>query len=253
VTRPLLVNFARAPGATAAGDQRPVLLCLPQAGSGCGQFRCWQRLAGQAVTVIGVQLPGREERWLDPLAESVDEVTAAVAGGLPAVPVVVYGHSFGGLLGYEIARRLGLLGRPPRALVVAACGSPSRWVGAGRDLLNDEAEQARLLAANGVDSADLDADLRELAAETLRADALLSMTFRLSARPQVDCEIHAWGGDADGVVTASQVGEWRGYSSADVHVETFPGGHQFAFEHVDEIVPRLVRLCISGTPLKEGA
>jgi surfactin synthase thioesterase subunit len=257
VTRPLLVNFARARGGPAdemaADDQRPVLLCLPQAGSGCGQFRYWQRLAGQAVTVIGVQLPGREERWLDPMPESVDEVTGAVAGALPSVPVVVYGHSFGGLLGYEIARRLCLIGRPPRALVVAACGAPGRWAGAGRDLLSDEAEQARLLAANGVDLAGLDDDLREFAAQALRADALLSTTFRLPARPRVDCEIHAWAGAGDDIITASQIGEWRDYSSAAVHVETFDGGHQFAFEQVAEIVPRLVRLCTSGTQLANGA
>jgi surfactin synthase thioesterase subunit len=120
-------------------------------------------------------------------------------------------------------------------------------------LFNDEAEQARLLGANGVDWADLDEDLREIAAETLRADALLSMTFRLSAHPQVGCAIHAWGGDADDIVAVSRLAEWRDYSSADVHVETFPGGHQFAFEQADEIVPRLVRLCMSSTPLKEGA
>lgn len=257
MTRSLLVNFARTTGTAAAGtvteDQRPVLLCLPQAGSGCGHFRSWQRLAGEAVTVLGVQLPGREERWLDPPPESVAEVTAAVAAALPAVPVVVYGHSLGGLLGYEIARRLGDLDRWPRALVVAACRSPRRWVGAGRDLLNDETEQARLLAASGINVPGLDEDLRELAAERLRADAQLSMTFRLPAQPQVGCEIYAWGGDADDIVTASQLDEWRDYGIQGAHCETFAGGHQFPFEHADEIVPRLVRLCASGARAGERA
>lgn len=255
MARSLLVNLARTAGTaavgTVTGDQRPILLCLPQAGSGCGQFRSWQQLAGEAVTVLGVQLPGREERWLDPPPESVDEVTADVAAALPAVPIVVYGHSLGGLLGYEITRRLGGLGRWPRALVVAACRSPRRWVGAGRDLLNDETEQARLLAASGMNGPGLDEDLRALAAETLRADARLSMTFRLPAQPKVGCEIYAWGGGADGIVTASQLDEWREYGTDDVHSETFAGGHQFPFEHAGEIVPRLVRLCASGARAAE--
>src|SRR5688500_2256798 len=116
---------------------RPVLLCLPQAGAGCGQFRPWQRHLGTDLSVVGVQLPGREARWADPEPSDVEEVVAGVTRELvaalpPNQPIVIYGHSFGGLLGYEITRRLGTAyGRWPNTLVVAACRPPHMWVGAG--------------------------------------------------------------------------------------------------------------------------
>ncbi|MFC7648963.1 thioesterase II family protein [Streptosporangium lutulentum] len=125
MSRPWLVSWLPEP------YTRPTLLCLPQAGAGCGQFRPWQDALGTEVSVVGVQLPGRENRFTDPPAHSVGEVVDAVvaelAGALtPGLPLVVFGNSFGGLLGYEITRRLGYHhDRWPDALVVAACRPPA--------------------------------------------------------------------------------------------------------------------------------
>jgi surfactin synthase thioesterase subunit len=229
----------------AARSDAAVLLCLPQAGAGAGQFQPWQRLAGAGVLVVGVQLPGREGRWREPPAMSMGEIvngTVAELATAGARPLVVYGQSFGGLLGYEVARRLGqLCGMWPRALVVAACRPPNRWVGAGRALFNDEAELSRLLAG-GLDASELDEDSRALMLDTLRQDARLSMSFTLAADPVLHCPIHAWGGSCDQTVTSEQLDEWSRFSSIGLHRATFPGGHQFAAQHTEQVVARLVSL-----------
>src|SRR6266542_1362345 len=82
-------------------DRCPVLLCVPPAGAGCAQVRSWQAALGGGVSVIGVQLPGRENRWADPdpssMSGAVDAVVAEVAELVAANhPIVVFGHSFGG-------------------------------------------------------------------------------------------------------------------------------------------------------------
>lgn len=243
MSRPWLVSWRPAP------YTRPTLLCLPQAGAGCGQFRPWQDALGTEVSVVGVQLPGRENRFTDPPARSVEEVVGAVVAELaaalpPGLPLVVFGNSFGGLLGYEIARALGRRhGHWPDALVVAACRPPGMWSGAGRGLVESEEELARLLAARGLGEDELDEDSRELALEILRQDARLSLTYTHDGGG-VPCPVEAWGGEADETVTPDQLGGWRDHADGGFRRRLFPGGHYFSLERPGAILPLLRALLL---------
>ncbi|MFC4061508.1 thioesterase II family protein [Planomonospora corallina] len=243
MSRPWLVSW---PPPSGAAPPRPTLLCLPQAGAGCGQFRSWQDALGPEVSVVGVQLPGRENRFTDPPARTVEEVVGAVVAELAGVagsgvPLVVFGNSFGGLLGYEITRALGgRYGRAPDALVVAACRPPGMWTGAGRGLTEGEDELARLLAARGLGDDDLDEDSRELALEVLRHDARLSLTYTHDAAAGgAPCPVEAWGGRDDGTVTPEQLAGWREHAAAGFRRRLFPGGHYFCLERPGAVLPLL--------------
>ena len=225
--------------------RNPMLLCVPPAGAGCGQFRSWQTELGGDVSVVGVQLPGRENRWADPEASTVDEAVAAIVAELaelvpPDHPIVVFGHSFGALLGYEIAKRLWRdRGRWPGALVVAGCRPPWMWVGAGRGLVDDAEELTRLLDARGLDPADLDDDTRDLLVDVLRRDARLSLSYADRDQILLGCPLEAWGGDADTTVTTEQVAGWRGYAGEDFVARTFTGGHYFCLDDPRQAVALL--------------
>lgn len=216
--------------------ERPLLLCLPPAGAGCGQFREWQEALGDEFAVVGVQLPGREERWADPEPASVGEVVAGVTAEVSALvpaehPLMIYGHSFGGLLGYEIARSL----REERdqfvpALVVAACRPPHHWTGSGLGLAEDEQALAGLLDERGLDADELDEDSRELMLDVLRRDARLSLTYAGGDPAPVDCAMEAWGGEQDRTVLPDHVRGWRDYAAGDFQVRMFAGGHYFGLD-----------------------
>lgn len=78
----------------------------------------------EGVELLGVELPGREFRAGERPVGSVTELVDAVAGelaALPPVPTVLYGHSQGAWVAWEVTRRL------PAELpvtVVAACSLP---------------------------------------------------------------------------------------------------------------------------------
>ena len=226
-------------------DERPLLVCVPPAGAGCGQFAAWQTALGDDVSVAGVQLPGRETRWADPEPSAMDEAVGAVVAELTGLvptghPTVLFGHSFGGLLGYEIARSLWRhWGTWPVALVVAACRSPREWIGAGRGLAGDEVELNGLLDARGLNPEDMDEDSRELMLEVLRRDARLSLSFAGSGQPVVGCRLEAWGGRDDRTVSREHVVGWRDYAGGGFQEREFPGGHYFCLETPD---PALVLL-----------
>lgn len=223
---------------------RPALLCLPQAGAGCGQFRRWQQWLADEVAVLGVALPGREGRWSEPPATDIDEVLTAVADELsdvlrPGQPLVVFGNSFGGLLGYELAVRLARSGWPPRALVVAACRPPAMWVGAGRGLLRDGQSLADLVDARDFGDVELDPQTRELVLEMLGQDARLSFSYAGPAGSRLDCPLHAWGAEQDRIVSAGQLDGWAAYTTGEFCRRQFAGGHHFCSERAESVLPAI--------------
>ncbi|CAM3822063.1 thioesterase II family protein [Kibdelosporangium persicum] len=236
---------------------RPLLLCLPPAGAGAGQFRVWQQRFGPVVQVVGVQLPGRESRWPEPHPSSVDAMVGDVLTELlPRLPagrgLTVYGHSFGGLLGYEIVRALGdRHGLRPTALVVAACRPPHMWVDAGHTLLDDVQEVSRLLEARP-GMADIEEEDRELWLDLLRKDAVLSLSFTGPGDVPLSCPILAWAGDEDSIADAGQLDGWGGYTASTFHRTTFAGNHYFPDTQLDLILDRLGELA-GGPALTEGA
>jgi surfactin synthase thioesterase subunit len=234
-------------------DDHPMLVCIPPAGAGCGQYGRWQTALGSAISVVGVQLPGRERRWAEPAASTVEDAVRATASELDALlpagrPLVVFGHSFGGLLGYEVVRRLGSYGRWPTALVVAACRPPNRWVGAGHGLVEDDEELSGLFDLRGL--GDLDEDSRALMLDLLRSDARLSLTYTDPEGAGVACPVEAWGGTEDRVVLASDLDGWARYGDGGFARRQFPGGHYFTHQSDALVLAALRTLLATAAPLR---
>lgn len=166
------------------------------------------------------------------MVEAVGAVVAELTDLVPTDhPTILFGHSFGGLLGYEVARSLWRQWRTwPRALVVAACRPPREWVSVGRGLADDEGELTHLLDARGLNAGDMDEDSRELMLEVLRQDARLSLSYAEPDQPVVGCLLEAWGGREDLTVSHEHVAGWGDYAGGEFQERQFPGGHYFCLE-----------------------
>ncbi|WP_051871241.1 thioesterase II family protein [Streptomyces sclerotialus] len=228
---------------TGPADSRlPALLCLPPAGAGCQQFRAWQPALAGIAQVYGVQLPGRENRWREPMPDTFGEAVTAVVDELRHTvaadrPLVVFGHSFGGLLGYEVARRV-----RPRALVVSACRAPGHWDGAGHGIVEDDAELDKLFDTAGVDPAFLDEDTRALMVAMLRKDAQLSLSYAHTPGARLDVPVHAWGADGDETVSAEELAGWAEVTTAGFHRHTATGGHHAVLRRPAPVLEQLAGL-----------
>jgi len=223
---------------------RPTLLCLPPAGSGCGRFRRWQAQLGDSIAVVGVQPPGREERLGEPHPSSWEEVVDTVTREVlafadPDQPLVVLGESMGGLIGYEVARRLGTHDRWPAALVLAACEPPQ---------LRSATEVVVASSRTALGKADVDEDSREQVVELMRRDLAMVADYRLPADARVPVPVHVWGGDLDDLVPIDKLEVWRDILGPDIERRQFPGTHTFAM-NVPEVVALLGELVVlQGAP-----
>lgn len=224
------------------------LVCLPFAGSGAGFYRAWKETSEHGITVLPVQLPGREELFLDEpftdVVEAAASLTPLVAGLTAEAPRFgLFGHSLGAVLSYEIARELNRLGHPGLAHLYVS-GSPGPW--AGRDDratgLDDEEFLDRVQEFAGYRHAALeDPDLRELLLPSLRADVAMHENYKPSSNEPLAVPVTSLRGEDDALVTREHAQEWRGVTGEEFTYVELPGGHMYLADAPGVLLRALAR------------
>ncbi|MFD4665665.1 thioesterase II family protein [Streptomyces halstedii] len=232
------------------GDARIRLICLPHAGGGASFYRPWAALLPDEVELLAVQYPGREDRFDDPLTDSMDELVTALADVLPPPlgrPYALFGHSMGSAVAWELAHALAARGAPPpRRLFVSGRAAPGTAASGTVHRRGDE-ELCTALRRMGGTSADVldDPELRSMVLDVVRNDFRLVETHRPPVRPPLDCPVHVLTGSED-PGTSQRPGRdrtagWADLTTAPVEVRTFPGGHFYLTPRRREVVATVLR------------
>ncbi len=217
------------------------LFCFPWAGAGAAVYRTWNASLGQETEVFAARLPGRETRMSE---ASFTEMGALVEALLEAIrphltrPFILYGHSMGAGIAFELARALRRNGMSlPKALVVSSARAPQlRTDAAGTD--PDDAEL--LLDSGALGAMPDDAESRRLLLPVLRADTHLYRHYLYCAEAPFEFPIMAFHGVDDPSLSAEHVAGWTEQStSPESEFALLPGGHFFVRTHAEEFLRRL--------------
>ncbi|MFF1691884.1 MULTISPECIES: thioesterase II family protein [unclassified Streptomyces] len=210
------------------------LVCLPFAGAGASFFRTWEKHVPETLQILAVQLPGREERFVEPLHT---DVTQAVADAYDQVVrltggtgrVAVFGHSLGAVLAYELAHRLGELGEfSVERLFVSGSPGPQDSRKARASDLDDEAFLARVRTFAGYAHPALEnPDMRELLLPALRADVAMHENFRPSTDRPLRVPVTALRGSQDELVSGAALAGWADITESGLDVVELDGGHMY--------------------------
>ncbi|MFL6136591.1 MAG: thioesterase II family protein [Frankiaceae bacterium] len=213
-------------------DGRPALLCLPHAGASAAWYAAWRRSLDDCVDVVPVELPGRGRRHREPPSTSVPELVDSVrcaAHDRADGPVILYGHSLGALLAYELAHDLAAAGRPPALLVVSGRNAPSRVSERPpvHHLPDDELVEAIGDYAGTPREVLADRQLLDPFLPQLRADLRAAETYRYRARDPLAVPLLVLQGRDDLLVSADGVRAWREETVRECDVVWCTGGHFF--------------------------
>ncbi|MGW8701882.1 thioesterase [Streptomyces lavenduligriseus] len=215
------------------------LVCFPHAGGSATYYHplahSLARIPG--AEVLAVQYPGRQDRRREPFVDSVpllaDHVTAAL-NPLADRPLVLFGHSMGATLAYEVAHRLRAR-RPesePRWLLVSGRRAPSRFREGTVHLRTDAQLVEELRRVGGTDPAFLDdPELLDTILPVIRNDYRAIESYRWTPAPPLTCPVTVLVGAQDPQTTLDEAAAWREHTSGPFALRDFPGGHFYLDVH----------------------
>ena len=235
---------------TRRSDARVRLYCFPHAGGSPGEYLRWaDRLA--EMEIWAVQPPGRGVRYAEPAHRDVDSLVAdLVAAARFEPPFALFGHSYGALVAYLVARALRATGREgPRHLFLS--GHRAAHLALRRAPLH-RLDDADLLAAIGRRNGALPPEiledpeyLREVLAG-YRADLEAAETYRHRPEPPLSVPITVTAGaDDDGA--RDELEAWRPHTTGEFTLRLFPGDHFYLRPYRADLL-RLIEERLSLSP-----
>jgi len=236
-------------------EPRVRLVCVPYAGGAASLFHAWGPALPHDVELQAVQLPARQDRRREHAMTRVTAIVDVLAGAmtaLPPVPTAIFGHSFGALVGFELARRLSADGAPPFCLIASARRAPhlplahpplhklpdtdffagmNRYCGTPWDRLRDP-------------------DLVELALPALRADFEAIETFTYDARGPLDVSTVVLRGRRDTTMPLESALAWGEVVSREIRLHEIDAGHFFVDTHRSWVLERVTEALRTAPPTR---
>lgn len=209
------------------------LFCFPYAGGSSLIFRTWASSLPKKIEVCPVELPGRGTQMKSPPFTKMEPLVSAIASIiLPYLdkPFAFFGHSMGGLLSFELARRLRKeYGKQPSHLFVSASRAPQ--IPSPKPPIHALPEtefKQELHRLNGTPASVLEnTELMQLLTPLLRADFAVLETYVYAQEPPLECPIAAFGGLEDQEVNTQELEGWRSQTQNSFQLEMFSGDHFF--------------------------
>ncbi|WP_281887493.1 thioesterase II family protein [Paenibacillus sp. YYML68] len=223
------------------------LFCLPYAGGGASLYRDWQRMFPKYVDVCPIQLPGRENRGAEQPLSDLKQVVQVMAKAMKPLldrPFILFGHSMGALLSYELAQELDRqYGVRPMHLFVSGSTAPhKRTPGKLMHKLPDDQFKAELRALNGTPEVLLQNDeLMQILLPRIRADFSICETYQYEERPPLACPITVFGGAKDTGVNHTRLDSWKDRTTEAFELHMYDGDHFFIHEEYESMID-----CIAG-------
>jgi surfactin synthase thioesterase subunit len=215
-------------------QKKTTLLCLPFAGAGASFFNGWKSLA-DSMEIYAVQLPGREKRFCEQPFENVHDAVQSIVVEVSLAlhreqKIVIFGHSLGAVLAYEVARKL-IAAEFSNLACLVVSGSPSPWEERetrASDLDCNDAFIDQVLNFSGYDHPALEDEMMlELLLPVLRADVRMHENYQPNSTEPLNLPIITLRGIDDKLVSADQLKHWQKATSLPIRSQEFVGGHMY--------------------------
>lgn len=218
------------------------LFCFPYAGGSATAYASWEALLPSHVELVAIQFPGRANRLNESLLVSVDALAQHVAQSIPPMldrPYLIYGHSLGSAVSFELLHALKVHGlQPPLHYLCGARRAP-HLPPRIRPIHDYPMEQfkSELKNLNGTPDAVLNnADLMDIFAPILRTDFKAAYCYHREPRIKLDIPASVFGGARDDKVAVEDLNGWQDHFEKTVDVRIFEGGHFFMDENRELVV-----------------
>lgn len=218
------------------------LFCFHHSGGGASAFYPWVEHLSSNIEMIAIQLPGRENRFTEPMNNNLSDIVAKLTEGFRIYkdkPFFVFGHSLGALISFEFTKSIHqLYSLYPRHMVISATKAPHlpfrmKYL----SHLGDKALKEELKIYNGIDERILSNDeLLDLFLPIIKSDFSIYESYNFLESKPIPCDILALSGAQDQTVTQEEILGWSTYTAGKFEHLFFPGKHFFIKDNQKEIL-----------------
>jgi surfactin synthase thioesterase subunit len=221
------------------------LVCFPHAGGSATFFYSMSQSLSPYADVLAIQYPGRQDRRNEPGIDDIGELADRTAEALRPwtdLPIVLFGHSLGATVAFEVAVRLEHDGVTPAALFTSGRCAASRYRDESVRLDDDALLIADLNRLSGTAAEVLvDDEVLRMILPAIRNDYRAALAYRCAPGLRVSCPIVSLIGDSDPTTTVEEAQAWREHTSGAFALHVFSGGHFYLDSHPDEVTALISR------------
>ena len=224
------------------------LYLLPYAGGSAKSYRELQQLFSSMVDVVPLDIPERRRAYIEPPEPMTIRTMArriAIHIGNDREPSVLFGHSMGALLAFEVIRELIVIhGYLPRLVIVSGHRAPHLKQARERlhDLPDTEFDHRLTLFSATPREVLAHQEMMSLLRPRIRRDFQACETYCYVEGKVLPVPMVCMGGDTDAGVSPDELYAWSLHSSDFLGCRLFPGGHFYFLEHRSAVVNEIERL-----------
>lgn len=227
---------------------RKRIFAFPHSGAGSSFYHQWaMNFDKDDIDFLGIQLPGRESRFQEVPFSSIESLLHNLSIAIKPLldkPYVLFGHSLGALIAYELCRKLHQEGfLLPRRLYVSGFRSPELPNPnlELHELPDDQITEALKTYAGTPNEILLNRELMQIFLPLLRADFRLHETWSYEASVPLPCPITALSGKQDCITLPTSMYNWEAQTSSLFEHYIYSGDHFFLNQHQQDIIQHIYR------------
>lgn len=223
---------------TAMSHERIKLLCIPYAGSSACYYNKWTAYFSNNITVHPVELAGRgirsDEGFYKSFDDAIEDLLDKVLKIIGESEYVLFGHSMGALIAYELCNRLIMSEvKKPKHLIVSGYAAPQL----PQTDLNKDFEEIAAELGGIPDEVWNDQYLYNIFMPILKSDFQILKEYNYPKnRKPISTDITVLYGEDDTKTPFRKVVKWRELTSGTFNCYSFKGGHFFINQHMEEVI-----------------
>ncbi|MFA0962297.1 SDR family NAD(P)-dependent oxidoreductase [Roseivirga sp. BDSF3-8] len=212
------------------------LICFHDAGGDSGMYEEWIPLLGHDTEILAVELPGRDGQPVAgemTMVELAEGITHELTPYLDR-PYMLFGHSMGGALLYEVMRSISKAKlQAPVHVMVSSVPMPDAYDRSIVDYRMPEAQLTGFYPQLRLENLGGDEGLQQRLISTIRNDMKVLTTYEYRPQEAWAADLTAFGAEEDNLLTFDQVQKWKGMTRGTFCLVKRPGGHRYVVNDAD--------------------
>lgn len=223
------------------------LICLPYAGGSAATYVPWAKSLPAQVELIALQPPGRGSRMAEAPHARMEALVAELMRVFPVLtdrPYVLFGHSLGSRVAFEVTLRCQVDGIPLPARLIAS-GSRAPHLTKRERPIHDLPDAQFVEAVRELDGTPEEilnnSELIQWLLPLLRADFRIA-DQHVAPRTPLNCPLTVLAGTEDETVSPAEAEAWKELTTGEFDIHWITGGHFFVERNREWVLEKVTAL-----------